>query len=100
MMPQGFRTACLNCESDRPRPARSGPKAPSPLTPWHRRHSAAPFQNVLPAWTSPDTCANAVPAANGTVTRMSSASRFMAILLLQLVHHLADHAGIGVPKVL
>src|SRR5215472_19053389 len=39
MTPQGWRTARNTCAALNPRPARSGPKPPSPAPPWQLRQS-------------------------------------------------------------
>src|SRR5215475_4391978 len=41
MIPQGWRTARITWATFNPRPARSGPKAPSALLPWQLRHAVA-----------------------------------------------------------
>src|SRR5690348_15238654 len=78
MMPQGLRTAWANSAPDRPRPARSGPKPPSPLAPWQFLHWVTlPSHRALPA-------ARSRPAswAMAAVVQRASAPREIAIFFM------------------
>src|SRR5262245_3899077 len=70
MIPQGLRTAWRNCATFRPRPARSGPKAPSPLVPWQFLQAVAlgatRSQYAFPAWALP--WAAAMVGASGSIS--------------------------------
>src|SRR5215510_7023881 len=79
MMPHGLRPAWANCATVSLRPARSGPKAPSPLVPWQFLHwVAGPSQIALPAATSPWACAAKEPSGR---VRSAAKSRFIGKVL-------------------
>src|ERR1700690_3225886 len=70
MMPQGWRAARSIWAAFNPRPARSGPKPPSPLRPWQSLQSvnlgASLSQYAFPAAASPAGWAQAV-CASGSI---------------------------------
>src|ERR1700681_1120955 len=83
MTPQGWRTARSIWATLNPRPARSGPKPPSPLRPWQFLQSvalgAARSQDALPAAAWPAGWAETV-CAIGSI-RIATNIFFMGFLL-------------------